>query len=205
VKKANRLGALVVIATVGAVLGCGHNGGSDHALPAAATPTPASTAPTTTQSVAPTVTPTPPPPPSTTPGASTNSHLLYALQLINSARVARGLPPYTLDPLLCACALRHSIDWDGIAMNQIANAAFTAHYDFKKGDTCGADAENQGVGQGPIDPAFKTVFDSMMAEGPAPTGSCNHYGNLMSGEYTRIGIGIFEDNGNVWITEVFAR
>ena len=119
-------------------------------------------------------------------------------------RALRGLPLFTLDPALTACALRHSVNWDAASQNKITNAAITAHQDFRLGDRCGALAENQGVGQGPIDPAFKTVFESMMSEGEPQPGGCNHYGNLMNPNYTRIGIGIHEDAGNVWITEMFA-
>jgi hypothetical protein len=140
------------------------------------------------------------------PPTQINPHLLYALNLINQARAALGLPPYVLDPALTACALQHSIDFDHAAGGQLANVPFAVHGDFKAGNTCGALAENQGVASGPdIDAAFKTVFDQMMAEGPAPTGSCNHYAALMSAQFTRIGIGEYYDpaNGFVWITELF--
>ena len=97
------------------------------------------------------------------------------------------------------------MNWDAASQNQISKAPLTAHRDFASGDDCGANAENQGVGQGPIDSAFKTVFESMMNEGTPKPGECNHYGNLMDPTFTRIGIGIHEDNGNVWITEMFAK
>lgn len=203
----------LLLATIVVAAGCG--GGGRRGTSSTAAVTPASTAPTTTQTrTTPptTVTPTTPPPTTVTPpvtttppATTTNPHLLYALNLINAQRQLRGLPLFVLDPALSACALRHSINWDAASANNIASAPLTAHRDFKLGDLCGAEAENQGVGQGPIDPAFKTVFESMMNEGTPKPGECNHYGNLMNPLYTRIGIGIYEDNGNVWITEMFAR
>lgn len=146
----------------------------------------------------------PAPAPSSSTGtgsAPSDSHVAYALNAINASRATKGLPPYTLDPSMSSCALRHSQDCFNCAGGQGANFGNCAHKDFMNGDTCGGGGENQGWGgPGDQDQAFQSVHDGMMSEGPGG----GHYDNLMSTTFTSVGIGLYLDPaGQVWITEEF--
>lgn len=212
-KKAFAVASLVIL------FGCsssGHGGGLGQSIAASTSPTtpsmpiPVNTTPTTATTTPAVVTPpvTTPvvTPPVTTPSV-TNPHLLAALAILNANRAKYGAGPLTLDPALCACALRHSQDLFNCTGGSFNLLLQCAHKDYIAGDTCGCFAENQACAPGPdIDQAFKQMDDQMMAEGPLPPGSgkCNHFGNITNPRWTQVGIGLYQDsNLNVWLTEVF--
>ena len=73
-------------------------------------------------------------------------------------------------------------------------------------------AENVGMATGDPIAAVAEINTLMMNEGPCPQKGCpgmeieqhGHYVNLMSAQYTRIGIGVYvASNGSVWLTEDF--
>jgi hypothetical protein len=123
------------------------------------------------------------------PGA--DPHLVRALGLMNAARADAGAPPLMLDLTMCACALRHAQDLANCTMGKFDNFQTCAHQDFRMGDTCGGWAENEGGSTGDIDSAFQESFDQMMAEGPPPPGTDNHYLNIMNPSESAVGIGIY--------------
>jgi hypothetical protein len=136
---------------------------------------------------------------------TTDPHIAAALEAINASRATLELPPLHLSVGLCNCALRHAQDCSGCAGGNPQNFTSCAHADFKSGDTCGASAENQGVGTGlSEDQDFQTLHNEMMAEGPPPPGQNNHYANIMNPSYTTVGIGLFFDSNQVlWLSEEF--
>jgi uncharacterized protein YkwD len=95
----------------------------------------------------------------------------------------------------------------------MAKLGYISHDQFPH-DVCTAYTrvgENVGVGSGQVGPALQMLEAMMMAEGPCPHRGCpgtefqmhGHYLNLVDSRYTRIGIGVYVQNGSVWLTEDF--
>jgi hypothetical protein len=106
---------------------------------------------------------------------------------------------------MTACALRHAEDVYGCAGTDPNNFSGCAHQDFRNGDTCGANGENQGVAGGPDqDQDFLMIHQSMMAEGPPPPGQVNHFANIVDPSFSKVGIGLwFDANQILWVSEEF--
>ena len=144
----------------------------------------------------------------TTNTGTTDPHVQNALNVLNQSRAQFGAAPLTLDTNLNSCALRHAQDVASCSNFSLSGFAACAHNDFKAGDTCGANAENQGVASNVTisdeDSAFDSINASMMSEGPPPPGQDNHFLNITNPSYTKLGVGLFIDmNGNLWVSEEF--
>lgn len=139
---------------------------------------------------------------STGPG---DPHVQHALDQINASRKTQSLPALSLDAGMSSCAVRHAQDCAGCAGYQLSKFSSCAHGDFKAGDTCGGNSENQGVASGvDEDTGFTEIHQAMMAEGPPPAGQDNHYANIMNPSATAVGIGLYVDqNGTLWLSEEF--
>ncbi len=144
----------------------------------------------------------------TTNTGTSDPHAQNALTVLNQSRAQFGASPLTLDATLSACALRHAQDVAACSNFGLSGFSACAHNDFKAGDTCGANAENQGVASSVTtsteDSAFDSINTSMMSEGPPPPGQDNHFLNITNPSYTTCGVGLFIDmNGNLWVSEEF--
>lgn len=136
---------------------------------------------------------------------SSDPHVEAALNQINASRATQNLPALTLDASMTSCGLVHAEDCASCANYEISNFTTCAHADFKAGNTCGGNSENQGVASGVSEDAgFTEIHQAMMAEGPPPAGQDNHYANIMNPSATAVGIGLYVDqNGTLWISEEF--
>jgi uncharacterized protein YkwD len=128
------------------------------------------------------------------------------LQAINADRARLHVRPLVLDTRQSSCSRRHS--------KHMALAGGIAHDQFPA-DICVAHtyaAEN--VGSDPTTDVLTAVMQlntMMMDEGPCPDKKCpgtefedhGHYMNLVSPNFTHIGIGIVVKNSTVWLTENF--
>lgn len=132
--------------------------------------------------------PAPPPPPPPPPPVANGGDEARALQLVNQARAAQGLP-----------ALRVSGGAQGVARawsGHMAGAGLSHNPDLggdlsRAGVAWRAIAENVGYG-GSVD-AVHGMF----------MGSSGHRNNILNPAYSQIGVGVVRQGGTVWVTLVF--
>lgn len=130
----------------------------------------------------------------------------YALEQINSARVAYGFPPLALDPAASAAASGHA--WDQALNMYYSHTSLDGRTTSMRlraaGAVFGLSGENQCyyMGMSALD-TLNWCHQAFMAE-PWP-GYWNHIGNILGPDYTRVGIGIGEANGRVVITWNFLQ
>jgi uncharacterized protein YkwD len=141
--------------------------------------------------------------PAPNPGAasSPDANQQQLLGLINASRAGGGLAPYTFSAeqssgnANCVGSFGHSVH-----MQQVGQIS---HDQFPQ-DICipwSAAGENVGEAGGSESQAIQSLHQQMMNEGP----SGGHYQNIMSRQFTTIGIGLFHANGVLWLTEDFVR
>lgn len=131
------------------------------------------------------------------------------LSLINGARAASGLPPYTLNPRLAAAAQSHSADMAARAADILA-----------RGGSIGEAITHTGSdGSRPADRVAATGYDAIQVgeniftttRGPQAAfewwmGSGDHRHNILHDRYLEIGIGVAPGpEGSVMYTLVFAH
>jgi uncharacterized protein YkwD len=148
----------------------------------------------------PTAVPAPPAPPSQLHGVAAT-----LLAAINKDRAKHKAAPLILDSKQSACSMKHSL--------HMAAAGYLAHDQFPA-DICiphELAAENIGEARGDPTQAALMLHRIMMSEGPCPHKGCSgtelgahgHYLNLINPRYTRVGLGLVEKNGTLWLTENF--
>ncbi|MEY9838077.1 CAP domain-containing protein [Streptacidiphilus sp. EB103A] len=176
-----------------------------------ATPTPASTpspSPTTdAHQTAPASAPTP----VATTAATTGTAVQQVLALINKARAAQGLAPYTLDSGLNASAAAHnSVMASGCGLShQCPGEAAFGDREIAAGVHWTSAGENIGEGGGVADTdaakaASAVGLTQMMLDEKAPDDG--HRRNILSSGFSRVGIAVLRDaNGTVWLTQDFAN
>jgi uncharacterized protein YkwD len=141
--------------------------------------------------------------PAPNPGAasSPDANQQQLLGLINASRAGGGLAPYTFSAeqssgnANCVGSFGHSVH-----MQQVGQIS---HDQFPQ-DICvswSAAGENVGEAGGSESQAIQSLHQQMMNEGP----SGGHYQNIMSTQFTTIGIGLYYVNGMLWLTEDFVR
>ena len=154
----------------------------------------------------PTVQPSPRPtvPPETLPTVSTGDYTTFdssmqeqiLLNLLNQDRARNGLPPLALDPELSRLAKLKSSD-----MN-------SNHYFAHESPTYGTagqmlDSFNykyQGVGEN------IAHYGSVEKAEAAFMSSDGHRRNILGSQWEKVGIGVaYDENGNVYVTQLFAR
>jgi len=135
----------------------------------------------------------------------------HNLDDLNNYRSGGGIPPLVLDQTLCTFALAGSqeLSQDHSPHAHFINAA--------NNGTSPAAAENQGDPNGwPVassDPVMNEmtqidqILATMYAEGPSPDGQWDeahgHYMNMMNGQFTRVGVGLLEVGGHLYLTNDF--
>ncbi|TDU01946.1 uncharacterized protein YkwD [Streptomyces sp. 846.5] len=172
-----------------------------------ATPTPASTPSPSAHPSAPASAPAP----VATPAATTGTAVQQVLALINKARAAQGLAPYTLDSGLNASAAAHnSVMASGCGLShQCPGEAAFGDREIAAGVHWTSAGENIGEGGGVADTdAAKATsavgLTQMMLDEKAPDDG--HRRNILSTGFSRVGIAVLRDaNGTVWLTQDFAN
>jgi uncharacterized protein YkwD len=135
------------------------------------------------------------------PASSPDAYQQQLLGLINGSRAGAGLAPYTFSAeqssgnANCVGSFGHSVH-----MQQVGQIS---HDQFPQ-DLCipwSAAGENVGEAGGGESQAIQSLHQQMMNEGP----SGGHYQNIMSRQFTTIGIGLYYANGVLWLTEDFVK
>ncbi len=184
------------------------NGSCAQSTPTPAAPTAKPAVPTATPAPGPTAQPTPTKQPSPTATPSTSGNVgdyttlsvsaqeYSAWNLLNADRVANGLSALTLDEELCAIARVKSCD--------MKNNNYFAHVS----PTYGSASEMltyfgyayKGVGE---NIAHHSTVEKSQA---AFMSSSGHRANILGSHWTRVGVGVcYDDNGFVYVTQLFAR
>jgi hypothetical protein len=147
-------------------------------------------------------------------GADALSFLEYNLQIINMYRAMQGIAPLMLDTALNAFALAGSqeLSMDHLPHQHFMNAGNMIWMDgFHPPDA----GENQGDPNGwrvlSTNPTtnemmqIQQILAAMFAEGPAgDAGDHGHYLNIMNPNFTRLGVGLVEVNGKLYLTNDFS-
>jgi uncharacterized protein YkwD len=192
----------------------------------ASSPTPsASATPSATPSAAPSAAHTtaaaPPPshaaaptsaaPPAVTAGSQQGAPADQILAVINQARVAAGLPAYTMSSGLDLSATRHNtVMASGCGLShQCPGEAALGARETAAGVTWTSAGENIGEG-GPVSDTTAaigqiavTLTQDMLAEKPPDDG---YRLNILSSAFHHIGIAVFRDSsGTVWMTQDFSN
>lgn len=178
-----------------------------------ATPTPTPT-PTPSPDAHPTAPSSAPAPVATTApatGTSSSDAVQQVLALINRARAAQGLAPYTLDSGLNASAAAHnSVMASGCGLShQCPGEAAFGDREIAAGVHWTSAGENIGEGGGVADTAAAKAASAVgltqsMLDEQAPDDG--HRKNILSSGFTRVGIAVLRDaNGTVWLTQDFAN
>ena len=135
----------------------------------------------------------------------------HNLDAINAYRTAAGRPPLTLDAKLAAFAIAGSQD---LAQTHSPHRHFSRASSngtlFSSGGFNGSAAENQGDPSGwtqlSQDPTVNemgqidAILEFMMAEGRGG----GHRDNMMSSTYQRLGVGLVEVQGELYLTNDFS-
>jgi uncharacterized protein YkwD len=127
----------------------------------------------------------------------------YALNQVNAARAAYGLPPLALSSALSAVANAHS--WDMLQNNYFSHTGLDGRTYKDRirdaGISFAWSGENicysYNAAKSPTD-VLNWCHSTFMSE-PYP-GYANHIGNILGAHYTRIGIGIAVSGAKVYIT-----
>jgi hypothetical protein len=133
---------------------------------------------------------------------------------VNMYRATKGIAPVRLDQTLCAFALAGTQEE---TMNHIPHAHFMAAGQklFMEGFHTAA-GENQGDpnGWGILVPNNKTqneldqidaIQKAMFDEGPGDGEAHGHYENIMDPTFTRLGVGLIEVQGMLYLTNDFSN
>jgi hypothetical protein len=130
----------------------------------------------------------------------------FNLDRLNEYRARNGAPPLLYDAKISAFALAGS---KALAHDHVPHAHFRAHADGAPGFGPRS-AENQGDPEGvpPLAPdaigsgkkQIAEMLKLMFDEGPGG----GHYESMMSLKYTRVGVGVFESGGTLFLTNDFS-
>jgi uncharacterized protein YkwD len=137
----------------------------------------------------------------------------HNLDVINMYRATLNLPPYTLDTQLSdfAAAGSQELSQDHMphahfmnAGNSLWSSGFNTSAGENQGDPNGwpqasSDPTTNETTQ--IDQIQKAMFD----EGPGTGSAHGHYENMMSTTFTRVGVGLLEVGGQLYLTNDFSN
>jgi hypothetical protein len=139
----------------------------------------------------------------------------YNLSLINAYRATLSLPPYTLDAQLSAFALAASqeLSADHLphqyfinAGNSIWSMGFASMAGENQGDPNGSPVVSASCAMTNEEQQIAGVLQTMFAEGPSgDAGQHGHYNNIMSAAFARVGIGLVEVGGRLYLTNDFSN
>jgi uncharacterized protein YkwD len=128
---------------------------------------------------------------------------LYNLDYLNCYRCAAQLPPYRLDRGLSDFSIAASTEY---SQDHNPHAYFISHA-ISLALTYGGGAENQGPSNGVFsmdaDPTASEFKQIELVVDLWYGSNDGHYGNMMSTEYTRLGSGLVEVGGLLYMTNDF--
>lgn len=136
---------------------------------------------------------------SSDPFASNEQH---CLDVLNMYRAQNGAGPLSLDAQLTEFALTGSQDLAaGGAPHQHFIDASNSGEIWNDG-FCNGAAENQAPGwpASDVNQTIDAILQSMMAEGPGG----GHHDNIVNPSYTRVGVGLVLQSGNLYFTNDFS-
>ena len=132
--------------------------------------------------------------------------LRFNLELLNGYRARAGVRPLLYDAKISAFALAGSKE---LAHDHEPHAHFRAHAEGAPGFGSRS-AENQGDPNGvpPLAPEplssgkkqIATMLKLMFDEGPGG----GHHDNMLNPRYRRVGLGVYEPNGTLYLTNDFS-
>ena len=144
-------------------------------------------------------------------GSNSSDAATQVLDVINQARTAAGLKPYTMSSNLINSASAHNTRMeDGCGLShQCSGEAALGDRETAAGVHWTAAGENIGEG-GPVSDTQSAIAqmavgltNSMLAEKPPNDG---HRQNILSSSFTEVGIAVTRDSsGTVWMTQDFAN
>lgn len=147
-----------------------------------------------------------PAPPAPAPAPSTGDLSKYNAEQVNAYRARKNLPPLVLDAGLSAFALRASKE---LAAKHVPHALFASNV-ARDPIFRGASSENQGAAYGvprlDADPVrngrrqIDQMLTAMFAEGPSGA----HYRNMMNPAHRRLGVGLYDVGGRLYLTNDFS-
>jgi hypothetical protein len=157
---------------------------------------------------------TPPPQDSGMPNDGFDQFQHHNLDTVNMYRATLGIAPLVLDQKLCTFALAGSVE---LSQDHMPHQHFiTAGNNgtlWTSGFVSGA-AENQGDPNGwyvmnsdPVQNELLQIDDiqkAMFNEGPGSGEAHGHYTNMMNAAYKRLGVGLLEVNGHLYLTNDFS-
>lgn len=159
---------------------------------------------------------TPPPPQdSGTPNDGFDAFQHHNLDVVNAYRATKGIAPLTLDQKLCTFALAGAVELsqDHTPHQHFITAGNNGSL-WTSGFTNGA-AENQGdpngwfvMSQDPTQNEMLQIDDinkAMFNEGPGAGEAHGHYTNMMNAAYKRLGVGLLEVGGKLYLTNDFSQ
>ncbi|MEO8888660.1 MAG: CAP domain-containing protein [Jatrophihabitantaceae bacterium] len=129
------------------------------------------------------------------------------LAQLNSERQAHGLRALALNPQLISSAHTHNLTMAraDTMSHQLPGEAYFADRIRAAGYRYQDAGENIGWNSAISRNAALALETTMYAEGPPPSGSVNHYSNIVSTQYTDVGIDVWIDtiHHKLWLTEDF--
>jgi hypothetical protein len=139
----------------------------------------------------------------------------HNLDDINMYRAMMNIAPLVLDPQLCTFAGTGSMELsqDHMPHQHFIDASndgtlwmdgFVSSAGENQGDPDGWPQASQDPVQNELDQIDQIQAD-MFAEGPGTGEEHGHYTNMMNSEYTRLGVGLLEINGNLYLTNDFSH
>lgn len=153
-----------------------------------------------------TVVEAPPPPPRPADAFPADPRVRHNVEQINAYRSRKGLVPLLYDAKISAFALRGS---ERLARDHVPHANFAEHGQGAPGFGSRS-AENQGDPNGvpamdpdPVKSGKKQIdvmLKLMMDEGPGG----GHYDNMMNPRFRRVGIGLADVGGKLYMTNDFS-
>ncbi len=159
---------------------------------------------------------TPPPPQdSGTPNDGFDAFQHHNLDVVNAYRATKGIAPLALDQKLCTFALAGSVELsqDHTPHQHFITAGNNGSL-WTSGFMNGA-AENQGdpngwfvMSQDPTQNEMLQIDDinkAMFNEGPGAGEAHGHYTNMMNAAYKRLGVGLLEVGGKLYLTNDFSQ
>jgi uncharacterized protein YkwD len=148
----------------------------------------------------------------TTPPPGFDQFQQHNLEVVNQYRATLGVAPLVLDKQLCTFAQAGSVELsqDHMPHQHFINAGNTL---WSSGFVSGA-AENQGdpngwyqMSQDPMQNELLQIDDiqkAMFDEGPGSGEAHGHYTNMMNAQYKRLGVGLLEVSGKLYLTNDFS-
>jgi uncharacterized protein YkwD len=150
--------------------------------------------------------------PASTP-ADALSFQQYDVSILNAYRATLSLPPYTLDSQLSTFSLA--------ASQELSTDHQPHQYFIDAGSGLWTMGFNTSAGENQGDPNGWTVLSScattdeddqitqilqaMFDEGPGTGEAHGHYENIMSATFTRVGVGLVEVSGRLYLTHDFSN